>query len=442
MRLLLVGDTQGVEKLLRHMSGEDVSALCTASNRPQYRESMSVLSDQLGVPLLIQPRRDESEFASFEEGVHSLTLDLIIVNSYSMLIPPEILRLSRLGGVNIHLSLLPRNRGPNPIQWAMIRGEKITGVTMHEMTGEFDEGAVIAQREAPIVFQDTWLTLRARLDRVTDDLLRENLVSVCSGRWTSRPQERKSATRNSRRSAGDSYFSWNDRLIDIYRLHRAVLPPLPPAWSVDQNGTRIELTGPLTLMALMNVVWSERQIRILPWGETLTDSQRTEGHRVNIRPIRQEDSTLLHEWIMDQEFEFLNPQLWPDTNINHDAWIVAKLIRESDLVIFIIEDERGTPVGTCQLVNINWENESADLQFYIFPSDEERHLEFCAVSQLSAFGFADLGLRRINIFVRSDDLNTISDYEKIGFRGREPKRESATVDGRSIDVVLMELVGK
>lgn len=253
MRLLLVGDTQGIQQLLRHVSREEVVAVCAASIRPHYIESTSALAKGLGVPLLVQPRRVESEFASFVERIRQLALDLIVVNSYSMLIPPEVLRLSRLGGVNIHASLLPRNRGPNPLQWAIIRGEKSAGVTMHEMTGEFDEGAIIAQQEVPIFFEDTWHTVRARLDRATENLLRENLENISLGGWTSTPQEEESATKNKRRGIGDSYFDWNDRLIDIYRLHRAVLPPHPPAWSITKEGNRVEIVEALTPMELLRL---------------------------------------------------------------------------------------------------------------------------------------------------------------------------------------------
>ena len=264
MRLLVVGDSQGVEQLLRHLSHRDVVALCAASIRPQYIENMNSIAKRLGVPLLTQPRRTESEFPLFAEKIEELALDLIVMNSYSILIPPEVLRLSRLGGVNILSSLLPRKRGPNPIQWAMIRGEGSSGVTMHEMTAGFDGGSIIAQRQVPIFFEDTWHNVRARLDGATEDLLRENLEGVSSGLWTSTPQDELSATRNKRRGPSDSYFDWNDRLIDIYRLHRAVLPPLPPAWSVDKSGARVELKAPLTPMALMNLLWAERRIPVLP----------------------------------------------------------------------------------------------------------------------------------------------------------------------------------
>ena len=440
MRLLAVGDSQGIEQLLRHLSHQDVVALCAASIRPQYIENMMSIAKRLGVPLLIQPRRTESEFPLFAEKIGELALDLIVVNSYSMLIPQEVLRLSRLGGINIHASLLPRNRGPNPTQWAMIRGEKSTGVTMHEMTTGFDEGAIIAQREVPLFFQDTWHTVRARLDRATDELLRENLKSVCSGEWLSAPQDETIASQNKRRDVDDSRFDWNDRLIDIYRLHRAVLPPLPAAWSVDAGGARVELAEPLTPMGLLNLLWAERQAPLLAGEGAMTDSYRIDGQKANLRPIRREDSALLYEWITDRELVFLNSLYWPASDTDHEAWIESMMVRRSDLVIFVIEDETRNAIGTCQLVNINWLHRGAELQIWIAPEAQGRGLGILAIRQLCDFGFADLGLHRISLNVWATNLRAIRVHEKAGFQREGLLKEAAFVDGRFEDVVVMGLV--
>lgn len=440
MRLLLVGDTEGVEQLLRHLTDEVVVALCGASIRPQYTEPLSVIAEELGVQFLVQPRRAESDFASFAERIKGLAIDLIVVNSYSMLIPPEVLRLSRRGGVNVHASLLPRNRGPNPIQWAMIRGEESTGVTMHEITTGFDEGPIIAQQEVPIFFEDTWHTLKARLDRATEILLRTHLQNVCSGRWTSSPQDRALATKNSRRGPSDSRFELSDRLIDIYRLHRAVLPPLPPAWSLAAGGVRVELSEPLTPMALLNHLWAERQTPAFVKKSGVTNPRSTVEPRVNLRPIRREDSMILYEWITDRELVILNSPYWPVSDVDHDAWIESMLVRRSDLVIFVIENETGTPIGTCQLVNINWAHRSAELQIRIAPGAQGRGLGTLAVTKLCDFGFRDLGLHRINLNVWATNHRAIRVYEKAGFQREGLLRQAALVDGRFEDVVVMGLV--
>ena len=116
MRELLQGETHGNKQTLRHISQDRVAAFCAASIRSQCIEDTRAVAEWLGVPLLLQPRRVESEFAKFLGAIEALSLDLIVVNSYSMVIPPEVLDMSHLGGVHIRASLLPNNRRPNPIR--------------------------------------------------------------------------------------------------------------------------------------------------------------------------------------------------------------------------------------------------------------------------------------------------------------------------------------
>jgi UDP-4-amino-4-deoxy-L-arabinose formyltransferase/UDP-glucuronic acid dehydrogenase (UDP-4-keto-hexauronic acid decarboxylating) len=259
LKLLLAGDSEGIRQLLDYTPVSNVVGLCAASVRPQYLGELHDLARKLGVPLLIQPRVRELDYPDFVSAVQSLETDLIIVNSYSMLIQTEILLASRLGGLNLHASLLPRNRGPNPTQWALLRGESRTGVTLHEMTDRLDEGPIIAQKEIPIFPEDTWLTVQSRLKDAGNQLLEETLPELYSGNWVAIPQIEMESSSNPRRSMSDSRFEWTDRLIDIYRLHRAVLPPHPPAWSITKQGNRVEIVDSLTPMELLRLVWPERE---------------------------------------------------------------------------------------------------------------------------------------------------------------------------------------
>jgi methionyl-tRNA formyltransferase len=76
--------------------------------------------------------------------------DLIVVACFTSLLPPEVLAIPRLGGVNVHPSLLPRGRGPEPLFWSFRRGERETGVTVHRMTERFDAGTILRQERVPI----------------------------------------------------------------------------------------------------------------------------------------------------------------------------------------------------------------------------------------------------------------------------------------------------
>ena len=108
--------------------------------------------------MVIQAKFRSEEYKCFKHKIKKLKADLVISNSYSMLIRDDILCLHRLGGINIHHAFLPKYRGCNPTQWSIIRGENFTGVSIHEMNSVLDSGAIIDQSKVPILMDDTWLS--------------------------------------------------------------------------------------------------------------------------------------------------------------------------------------------------------------------------------------------------------------------------------------------
>ncbi|MEI6837229.1 MAG: formyltransferase family protein, partial [Alcaligenaceae bacterium] len=156
MRILIFGDIPGIPQLLRHIPAEHLIGTVCAAIRPQYHDPLSDIAAFHELPLIIQPKVNSADYANFKVAIKQLAPDLILVNSYSMIVREDVLALARLGGINIHGALLPRYRGCNPTQWAILNGETLTGVTMHEMSAGLDEGAIIDQREVPLFFEDTW----------------------------------------------------------------------------------------------------------------------------------------------------------------------------------------------------------------------------------------------------------------------------------------------
>jgi RimJ/RimL family protein N-acetyltransferase len=162
---------------------------------------------------------------------------------------------------------------------------------------------------------------------------------------------------------------------------------------------------------------------------------------VHLRPIRREDSGLLYEWITDRELVLLNSSYWPVSEIDHENWLESMLIRRSDLVVFVIVDTDGNSIGTCQLVNINWVHRSAELQIRIgAKANQGRGLGTAAVKLLCEFGFDDLGLHRISLFVWAGNLRARRAYEKAGFLQEGVMKEAAFVNGLFKDVVVMGVV--
>jgi UDP-4-amino-4-deoxy-L-arabinose formyltransferase/UDP-glucuronic acid dehydrogenase (UDP-4-keto-hexauronic acid decarboxylating) len=174
MRIILIGDTPGIQQLLRHISNEVAVGIVGASIRPHYIEELQKIADNTAVPFLIQPKWESDEYMLFVKKLANLSPDLIWVNSYSMIIRDDVLSIPLLGAINVHGAYLPRNRGCNPIQWAIIKREHKTGVTLHCIDSGLDTGPIIAQETVDIKMNDSWLDLRNKINKATDVLIEDS----------------------------------------------------------------------------------------------------------------------------------------------------------------------------------------------------------------------------------------------------------------------------
>jgi len=251
MKVMLRGDTAGVEQLIRFIPNNRVVGIMGASIRSQYLMDLADISNGLNVPLIIQPRVDSAEYSQYLINLHNTDADFLWINSYSMIIRPDALAEFPKGGVNIHMAPLPRFRGCNPIQWAIINDEKEMGVTLHEVAPELDAGPIIYQRRLPLLFEDSRESARSRRNKATDELIAANAELIFSGDWLSKEQDHKLASYGPRRHPADGKVNWQEPLIDIYNKIRALLPPLPPAFVESDSGVRREFTSILSPMQLL-----------------------------------------------------------------------------------------------------------------------------------------------------------------------------------------------
>lgn len=236
-RSILIGDAPGIEMLLRHVERSRVACIVGASLRPQHLDELGIMADSIAVPMLVQPRRDSAEYPAFAAQLGRVGADSIICNSYSMLVPDDCL--DRVDGraLNMHAALLPRNRGPNPVQWAIIRGDERTGVTAHLMRSEFDAGPIVAQRAVDIALTDTWVSLSEKLQRETDLLLEGLIPSIYASDIVATAQDQRLATKNGRLKPASpriDFDAMSDR--QIYDLIRAQVSPLEGAFAMDATG--------------------------------------------------------------------------------------------------------------------------------------------------------------------------------------------------------------
>ncbi|MBZ5542711.1 MAG: methionyl-tRNA formyltransferase [Acidobacteriia bacterium] len=157
--------------------------------------------------------------------------DAIVVVAYGRIIPPWMIELPRLGCINLHASLLPKYRGAGPIQWAIIRGETVTGVTTMKIDPGMDTGDILLVREIPIREDDTTETLSESLSRIGADLMIETLRGLERGEITPQPQDHSQATMAPMLKKEDGRIDWSLPAREISCRVRG-LRPWPGAYSI------------------------------------------------------------------------------------------------------------------------------------------------------------------------------------------------------------------
>ncbi len=173
--------------------GFTVQLVVTQPDRPKGRGLELVSSPiqqralQLGLPIT-QPETIKNNDA-FRAELSALKPDAIIVVGYGRIIPQWMLDLPPLGNINLHASLLPKYRGAAPIQWAIARGEIVTGVTTIKIDAGLDTGDILLQQEIPIAANDTAETLAPKLATPGAELTVETLRGLQDGCHSS-PQTR------------------------------------------------------------------------------------------------------------------------------------------------------------------------------------------------------------------------------------------------------------
>lgn len=164
------------------------------------------------------------------DRIRLLDPDFIFSFYYRSMLTTDILKIPRYGAFNLHGSLLPQYRGRCPVNWAIIKGETLTGVTMHEMVEKPDAGAIICQRQVPIDITDTALSLFGKLEKAAGRLLDDCLPAMASGRFEKRPQDLSQGSYFGGRGPADGRIDWRVKAVEVYNLIRGVTRPYPGAF--------------------------------------------------------------------------------------------------------------------------------------------------------------------------------------------------------------------
>lgn len=178
--------------------------------------------------------------ARIERALARARPDLIVSWFWTRLLPSAWLSAAPLGGINLHPSLLPRHRGPNPYYWAIDSGDRETGVTLHTLAPEYDTGAILLQRVLPVGELDSWQLARA-LDRPSLALLREGVGRFArSHPPTPTAQDEQAATWAPEPTGRQRFVDWTWDTLRVLRRIRALSPV--PGLAMEVGGLRFFVT--------------------------------------------------------------------------------------------------------------------------------------------------------------------------------------------------------
>jgi methionyl-tRNA formyltransferase len=242
---------------------EYILAVITHENNPEeeiWFRSVAELAKRYGIPVYAPESVNTPEWIT---RIRSWSPDLIFSFYYRNMIAEEILSVPPLGAFNMHGSLLPRYRGRVPINWAVLHGEKVTGVTLHHMVKRADAGDIVDQEVVSIGFDDTAQDVFGKCVKAARLVLERQLEALKQGTAPRRKQDENEATYFGGRKPEDGRIDWTQNAEQIYNLVRAVTQPYPGAFT-ELGGKRL-------------VIW---------WATPVPDGNGAPGEVVSLDPLR------------------------------------------------------------------------------------------------------------------------------------------------------------
>ena len=221
--------------------GIEVTAVVTQPDKAKGRGKKVIYSPVKECALahdlpVYQPVRIRKE-PEFIQTLRDMQPDVIVVVAFGQILPKEILDIPRLGCVNVHASLLPKFRGAAPIQWSIIDGEEVTGVTTMQMDEGLDTGDMLLKTEIPMDPKETGGSLHDKLAAVGGELLEKTLIGLEAGTIVPEKQDDSQAGEYARMLDKElGHIDFNQPAVVIERLIRG-LNPWPSAYTYIDGKT-------------------------------------------------------------------------------------------------------------------------------------------------------------------------------------------------------------
>jgi methionyl-tRNA formyltransferase len=175
----------------------------------------------LGIPVYQPEKVRDGALSTWLRDQH---VDVALVLAYGRILPRAVLDAPRVGCVNLHASLLPRYRGAAPIQWAIIRGETRTGITLMQIDEGLDSGPMFSHHELAIGPDETSGELAERLGQLAAEVVLADLVDVVSGKLSAVPQREEEVTLAPPLERANGRIDWSRSAAEVHDLVRGLTP--------------------------------------------------------------------------------------------------------------------------------------------------------------------------------------------------------------------------
>jgi methionyl-tRNA formyltransferase len=240
MRIAIIGQQDFGKAVLEAFlaQGDTVAGVFCAPEKAGARpDALRMAAEQAGIQVF-QPTSLQTEDA--RETLRKLDVELGVMAFVLQFVPQDFVNIPRHGMIQYHPSLLPRYRGPSSINWPIIHGDTVTGLTIFRPTDGLDEGPVILQRDTPISPDDTLGTVYFdRLFPMGVAALLEAAELVASGRAPNIIQDESVSTYEGWCRSAEARINWHSHVDQVYNLIRGC-NPAPGAWTVF-NGKKLQV---------------------------------------------------------------------------------------------------------------------------------------------------------------------------------------------------------
>jgi methionyl-tRNA formyltransferase len=246
-KILFMGTSLFAKEILTGLveEGYNITAIFTQPDKKVGREQkisaspLKELATMHNIPFF-QPEKLDNRAAS---EIKSIGPEIIIVAAYGKILPANILEIPKRGCFNVHASLLPKFRGPSPIQNALMEGAKKTGITIIKMDAGIDTGDILSQKEIEIEASDTSSTLSQKLSILGKELMAETMKLIIQEKIKPQKQNDQEATFCQLVEREDGHIFWNEEAEIIYNKYRALYswPGIFTFWKEAEKMQRIKL---------------------------------------------------------------------------------------------------------------------------------------------------------------------------------------------------------